>query len=205
MATVSVVMATIPGREDLMIRALNSVESQHRQPDQVVVEPDFNRTGAACTRNRALNKVTSDYVAILDDDDWLLPNHLKALMHVAEKEPDNDLIYPTPDVRNMPDPTAVVVGGRWKLPWGLDWTEDHRQHMIQRGNFVPVTCLIKTESLREVGGFPEPDHPDRRISHCEDWLCFRRMALKGMKFRHINVKTWVWEPNPLGHTGGLGT
>lgn len=204
MASVSVLIATIPGREELLDRALGSVEKQIRQPDEVIVEPDPDRTSAAETRNRGLSKVTSEYVAILDDDDYLMRNHLKVLMRVAEAEPHQDLIYPTPKIIGMRDPTAVVVGGKWRRPWGLEWTEDHRQHMIQKGNFVPVTCLIKTESLRKVGGFPEPDHPDRRISHCEDWLCFRRMALKGMNFRHINVETWVWEKNLQGHTGGRG-
>lgn len=202
MATVSVIIATIPGREEQLQRALDSVRAQNRQPDEVIVEPDPERTSAASTRNRALARATSDYIAVLDDDDYLLKNHLKVLMHVAEAEPEHDVIYPTPRVEGMRDPTAVRVNGKVQSPWGLDWTEDHRQYIIQVNNFIPVTCLYKTSTLRELGGWPEPGHPDRKISVCEDWLLLRRMALKGKKFRHINVKTWVWGPNPLGHTGG---
>lgn len=202
MSSVSVIVATIPGREGQLKRALDSVYSQHRLPDEVIVEPDPERTSAASTRNRALARATSDYIAVLDDDDYLLKNHIKVLMHVAEAEPEHDVIYPTPDIRGMLDPTPFRLNGVRTEPWGLDWTEQHRQFLIQVNNFIPVTSLYKSETLRELGGWPEPDHPSRKISSCEDWLLHRKLALKNKKFKHINVKTWVWEPNPLGHTGG---
>lgn len=203
MATVSTLTATIPGREEFLAKALESIENQTRQPENVVIEMDAFRTGAARTRNRALTRVDTDYVAILDDDDTLLPHHLETLMGFAEEQPQWDVIYPTPQIEGMRDPTAVVVNGKWYLPWGLEWTEDHRQHMIWKGSFIPVTCLIKTKAIREIGGFPEPGASDYKISTCEDWLMFRRLALKNYKFKHVNVKTWVWRKGDH-HTGGQG-
>lgn len=189
MADVTVLIATIPGREDLLTRALASIADQSRMPDEVVVEADPEFTGAAKTRNRALEHVITDYVAILDDDDWLLPNHIEVLMKVAERDSWLDLVYPVPEIRNMADPTMVELRGRKRRPWGLPWTEGHRQYLVQRNNFIPVTVLMRTDSLKSIGGFQE----NPRLSPCEDWLTFRKMALQGMRFYHVNEKTWVWE------------
>lgn len=204
--SVTVLIATIPGREKLLERALDSVRAQTRQPDDVVVEFDPERTSAAETRNRGLERVTTEYVAILDDDDILLPNHLEALTRAARKNPDVDLFYPIPEIRNMIDPTILRFGGKRVRPWGIDWTEQHRQHLIQKNNFIPVTVMVRTSALRDVGGFPGPDHPDRRIAkRAEDWLCWRRFALTGKKFHHVKEVTWIWQQNTeTGHTGGVG-
>lgn len=202
MATVAIVTPTIPPRKHLLAKAMESVENQTRQPDLVVVESDPFKTGAARTRNRAMVRVDTDYIAPLDDDDTLLENHLEVLMGAAEANPEMDVIYPIPLIEGMRDPTAVVVDGKWRLPWGLEWTEDHRQHMIWRGNFIPHTCLIKVKTFLRVGGYPEPGDSDDKLSPCDDWKMLRRIALKGGKFLHVPEVTWRWAPNPDGHTGG---
>lgn len=205
MASVTVLIATIPGREGMLQNALDSVESQYRQPDAVHVEHDPLRTGAARTRNRGLRHVHTEYVAFLDDDDELLPHHIESLMRVAE-ETEADVVYPTPRFEgHRPDSIRVLHQGRWTPPWGLPFTEDLRQHLILRNNFIPVTAVVKTASLRRVGGFPEPGSSDYRLSHAEDWLMFRRLALKGFRFVHYDgPPTWIWRKGKW-HTEGRGT
>lgn len=204
MSSVTVMIPSIPGREDMLQRALDSVSVQRRQPDAVHVERDPTRTGAAATRNRGLRHVTTKYVALLDDDDWLLPNHLETLMQVAE-DTDADVVYPTPRFVGH-DPRCVRVGIDGKLvpPWGLEWTEQHRNYLITRGNFIPVTTLVKVRSIRRVGGFPERGDIDFNLSPHEDWLMFRRLAKQGFRFVHCPEETWVWEKG-THHTGGNGT
>lgn len=201
MSTVTILTPTIPGREEMLAEAMASVEGQTRAPNNVVIEMDAFRTGAARTRNRALTRVDTDYIAFLDDDDSLLPRHIETLMGFAEWEPEVDVIYPTPQIEGMDDPTSVLVNGNYYRPWGLEWTEDHRQHLIWRSSFIPLTCLVKTEAILSVGGFPEPGASEYKITPCEDWLMFRRLALKGRAFKHVNVKTWVWRKGDH-HTGG---
>lgn len=205
MATVASLTATIPGREDRFLQALESINAQTRPVDQIVVESDFHRTGAACARNRALQRVTSDYVAFLDDDDEWLPNHVESLMKVAETDPSIDVVYPVPEFRGRHKPSSIRVrlGGRFVPPWGLEFTEEHRQYLIQTNNFIPVTALVKTEAIRSVGGFPEPGDSDARLSIAEDWLMFRRLAMKGCKFHHLDEVTWIWERGNW-HTEGRG-
>jgi hypothetical protein len=64
---ITVVIATIPIRAKMLRKALASVVLQTFQPAAIVVEYDHEHTGAAATKNRGLAKVTTEWVAFLDD------------------------------------------------------------------------------------------------------------------------------------------
>jgi glycosyltransferase involved in cell wall biosynthesis len=80
---ITVVIPSIPSRAKMLDRALASVKAQTLRPERVVVEFDDDRLGAAATRQRGLEKVTTPWVAFLDDDDEFLPGHLYALFWTA--------------------------------------------------------------------------------------------------------------------------
>jgi glycosyltransferase involved in cell wall biosynthesis len=206
--TVAVVIPTIPGREAMLERALASVRAQTRRPDQVVVERDSLRTGADQARNRALERVTTDVIAWLDDDDQLLPGHLRACMRVLEQSPDRpDLVYPVPSVRGGQDPTAVSVQGQWVSPWGVRFGPEQEAHLRRFGSFIPMTHLVKTELVRRIGGFrPGLDVTTEGIGRRyrgedEDYLV--RLLDAGARFEHLDAKTWTWNVH-AGNTGGKG-
>lgn len=201
--TVAVVVPTIPGREKLLSRALASVETQLRPADRVVVEHDDMRTGAARARNRALTLVDTDLVAWLDDDDELLPNHLKLLVELLEREPDVDLVYPVPRLDGGRDPTAVEVvpGGQWVKPWGVPFGRLQERHLRERGSFIPMTHVVRTELVRRAGGFPIPGTPEWPRPNVEDWGYLIRLLDAGARFRHLPFTTWVWHVHEA-HTGG---
>lgn len=201
--SVAVAIATIPGRERLLARAVDSVLAQRRTVDQLVVEADPGRTGAAATRNRALARVETDLVAWLDDDDQLLGLHCGALAYVLEREPDVDLVYPTPRMVGGEDPTAVTVRGRWTRPWGVAFGREQERHLRERGSFIPVTHMCRTEIVRRAGGFPQGRTlPDGRYQG-EDELYLISLLDAGARFRHLNVVTWKWHCW-AGHTAGKG-
>lgn len=204
--TVAVVIPTIPGREAMLERALESVRAQTRRPDQVVVERDSLRTGADQARNRALERVTTDVIAWLDDDDHLLPNHLKACMRVMEQSPwKPDLVYPAPSVVGGEDPTAVSVQGRWTLPWGVRFGPEQEAHLRRFGSFIPMTHVVRTALVRQIGGFL----PGREVmteglgrryrGEDEDYLL--RLLDAGAAFEHLDARTWVWNVHG-GNTAG---
>lgn len=198
--SIAVVIATIPGRERLLAEAVDSVLAQHRAPDQLVVEADPDRTGAAATRNRALGRVECDLVAWLDDDDLLHRNHLGALERALG---DADLVYPRPRMMGGADPTAVCVRGVWSKPWGLEWGPSLEWHLRHRGSFIPITHLARTETVRRAGGFPEGRVlPDGRYSG-EDERYLIAMLDAGARFTHLNAVTWTWRVWD-GHTAGKG-
>lgn len=197
-ASIAVVIPTIPGREPLLERALVSVNRQFRQPDQVIIEYDQERSGAAAARNRALERVETDLVAWLDDDDELMRNHLGALEHALA---DYDLAYSTPRMVGGPDPTAVTQRGVWRKPWGVHFGREQERHLREQGSFIPITHLVRTELVRKAGGFPDGRTLAGGRYQGEDERYLIALLDAGARFTHINVPTWLWHVH-AGHTAG---
>lgn len=218
--TVAVAIPTIPGRERELQRAVASVHAQTRRPDQILVERDSERTGAAQARNRLLARVTTDVIAWLDDDDEFLPHHLRTCMRVMERqrgkfEPAPDLVYPVPKMIGGPDPTAVTYQGHIVLPWGIRFGAEQAAHLRRAGSFIPMTHLVRTDNVREIGGFregyavPDSRYPggQRYRGEDEDYLI---RLLDGNAdaapavFEHIDRRTWIWHSHPRTSTAGRG-
>lgn len=185
---VTVVIPHIPVREHLLTRALESVEAQTIEASVIVVT-DENHDGAAVTRNRGLMAVETEYVALLDDDDYFYPNHLEVCLN-ALREHDADLVYPWFDVIGGTDPLGM---------FGKPFDPEH----LEASNYIPVTVVAKTKTLQNVGGFvPHPrfagDGPP-----CEDWGCWLAVHNAGGKIVHAPEKTWAWVHNS-GNTSGRG-
>ena len=173
---ISVVIPTQPGREEDLQRALTSLRRQTRAPETVIVEHDSHGEGAAVTRNRALEHVDTDWVAFLDDDDELKPNHLRALARHAYLT-DADVVYSYFD----------VVGGVDVIDcFGVEFDP----LLLRRRNHIPVTVLARTELVRAVGGFE--NHPDPDGKPCEDWGLWLKLLDAGASFSHLPQRTWVW-------------
>jgi len=196
--TVSVVIPTIPGRETMLARAMESVRAQQRRPDDLIIQHDYSLEGVATTRNRALEAVETDLVAWLDDDDELLPNHLLRLVRVLENYPHFDLVYPIPEIPVGRDPTAVSVGGRWIKPWGVPFGLEQEVHLRVQGNFIPITHVVRTSKVRQVGGFPQPGE----VRWIEDWGYLVKLLDAGARFHHLPAVTWRWHIHDQ-HTGGF--
>lgn len=207
--SVCVAIPTIPGRESLLDRALWSAKRQNRMPDQILVERDSERTGAAQARNRLLDRVTTDVIAWLDDDDHLLPVHLSYCMRVFERklgslERPVDLVYPIPRVIGR-DPTAVTYQGHLVGPWGVRFGAEQEAHLRRRGSFIPMTHLVRTSLVRETGGFREGymvEDGRRYRGEDEDYLI--RLLDAGAVFEHLPKRTWVWNAHPATSTAGRG-
>jgi glycosyltransferase involved in cell wall biosynthesis len=203
--SVSVCIPTIPGREGLLMdRALASVDAQRRRPDRILVEKDLERTGAAATRNRLLERVTTDVIAWLDDDDELLPNHLMACMRILERDSSVDLVYPRPRMVGGTDPTAVTYQGTWRLPWGIRFGPEQEAHLREHGSFIPMTHLVRTATVRQAGGFPYGRTLPTGRYQGEDERYLIALLDAGARFEHLDAKTWRWHVH-RDNTAGRGT
>jgi glycosyltransferase involved in cell wall biosynthesis len=171
---ITVLIPTIPGRRDQLDRAVLSAQRQTYPPARILLQLDQDREGAAATRNKALQQVDTEWVAFLDDDDELYPEHLK-LCGRAAKLNHADVIYPGYDADQ--DPV-----GCFGLPFDGE--------LLQHRNFIPVTTLCRTEAVLEAGGFQA--HPDENGDPCEDWGLWLAMAERGARFVHLPVRTWRW-------------
>lgn len=162
------------------------------QPLHHLIVTDNDREGSAVVRNRGLNSVTTEYTAFLDDDDELLPHHIRVLYGWALKT-GADVLYPEcrivmngQDVPNTPE-----WAGRPGRPFDPD--------ILRQRSFIPVTTLVRTELAQAVGGFQYVDG-----SPYDDWGMFRAMLDAGAKFFHVPVLTWRWW-HWAGNSGGLAS
>jgi glycosyltransferase involved in cell wall biosynthesis len=184
---ITVSIATIPPRRSLLKRAVNSVLGQELAPAALVVQVDTDKAGAVATKNRALSKVTTEWVAFLDDDDEFLPSHLPLCMAHA-LETDADVVYPWPVMCGAVD-AAPDRFGRAFDPAAL-----------RRFSYIPTTALVRTQLAKDVGGF---QHPGRLRSHAyDDWGLWLAMLDAGATFSHLPERTWIWHVHGQ-NTGGL--
>jgi glycosyltransferase involved in cell wall biosynthesis len=183
---VTVVIPTIDDHHEQLDRALASVQTQSLPPDEIELEFDRLRTGAAATRNRALERVTTEYVAFLDDDDELKPNHLRACVRFARLT-GVDLVYPWFDGED-----GI---GMFGVPFD--------PVLLRRRNYIPVTVLVRTELVRKVGGFV--DHPDDNGDPCEDWGLWLALLDAGAVFGHLPQRTWIWHKGAGTRGRGITT
>jgi glycosyltransferase involved in cell wall biosynthesis len=185
---VTVVIPTIPPRKPLLDRAVASVRRQLLKPDGLVIEGDRLREGAAVVRNRGLSRVETEWTAFLDDDDEFKPEHLIACMR-WQRHTGADLVYPWFD---QPEKN-------WDGLFAFGVPFEHLEHDLARRNFIPVTVLVRTQLLRDVGGFASPPG----VEDCEDWGAWQRLLAAGATFSHLPRRTWIWH-HWIDRTGQVG-
>lgn len=202
MTGVVVCVPTIPARADRLRRAVASVGRQTTSPDvrlTVSVALDGDGDGAARTRNRAWRDAEpSDWIAFLDDDDELRPNHVELCLRHAQTT-GADLVYPWFNIHDdaghditARDPLTVPHAGSRRSPYGVAFDDELRTELLTRNNFIPVTVLVRRQLVEDVGGFPVPGTHEWGESCCEDWGLWRRLLDAGARFEHLPRRTWIW-------------
>lgn len=162
---VTVITPSLPGREELLKECAASVQAQtvmvkHR------VQVDTAQQGPQLTRNALAEKVTTEWLLPLDDDDLLDPNCVETLLAHSEGA---DIIYP-----------FCRMQGR------TDWCPNRLFHpkRLFRMSFIPVTALIKTDLFRMLNGY--------RLVQLEDWDLYQRAYLHGARFRCVPEVLWTY-------------
>ena len=179
----SILPRTGPG--GLGARTVASVNAQTLRPRRLIVEVDRVGEGAAAVRNRALERVDTEWVAFVDDDDELYPDHLRLCARAARLN-GADVVYPGYDTSGGPDPV-----GCFGMPFDGD--------LLQRLYIFRVSVLARTDAVRAAGGIQAL--PDVHGDPCEDWGLWLAMHRLGASFYHLPQKTWQWNLAP-GSTRG---
>lgn len=170
---ITVVISAIPERADLLARAVASVASQTLPPAFIIVSIDANGDGAAITRTRGLEQVTTKWVAFLDDDDEFMPEHLAKLRECADQN-DADFVFPWFVVKGGTDPFPLNEARDW------DITDPHQ---------TTVTVLVRTEAALKVGGFIWEGMDD---TPGEEFEFAVRLGKAGYKIVKLHERTWYW-------------
>ena len=189
MTSVAVCITSIPSRRKMLREAVDSAVRQVRVPDELHVSIDHVGVGAAANRNAAWRAASTEWIAFLDDDDLLFPQHLSTLLELSDGA---DLIYPWFELHEGPDPLYVPRNGQLTPAFGVPFGDEQKRYIFTSGNFIPVTVLVRRELLADVGGFPQPGTVEWPHETCEDWGCWQRLLRAGATFRHVPQRTWRW-------------
>lgn len=173
---ITVVIPTIPPRDQILKRAVESVHAQFHLQTRLIVRLDEERRGAAATRHAGLMNVQTEWVAFLDDDDFFYPEHLSALMRTAQEQ-EADYVF------------------SWFNTCGTDPfpSNEHRPWTPEAPHQTTITTLVRTELAKEVGFLNATDQPTPDGNKAgEDWAFTLRCIEKGAKFTQAPGRTWHW-------------
>jgi len=179
---VSVVVPFHPARErnGMLKRAVDSVQKQ-TVPRLLITVKDTAGEGAAATRQRGLDQVTTPWTAFLDSDDTMDPTHLEQLLACA-RETGADYVYPWFRVKGGVDPFPMFFGKPW---------DDAHPHN------TTITILVRTELAQRIGFTMSPGG----VWGGEDFRFTKACIREGAKIVHLPVRSWTWVHGPQNTSG----
>jgi len=186
---ITVVIPTIPIRPACLMQAQFSAWQNTLKPDGFSIALDVDKRGAAPTRNRALASVhprESPWVAFLDDDDEMYPNHLQDLYNHA-METGADFVYSWFDMEGGKDP----------------FPETHFTDEFDPANPIEttITTLVRTELAQAVGFYAIDE---RQFNSGEDYNFVLGCIKAGASIKHLAKRTWRYNIHGK-NTSGLPT
>lgn len=129
-----------------------------------LVVTETMRLGAA--RNIGLDFARGPFFLILDPGQELYPRCLEVLTATLEAMPEMVFVYPMQEVTGAPD-EFVNAGGDYLMSF-LGWDPGR----LRRGNYIHAPALIRTDRLRQLGGFAT----DPCLEGFEDYDLWCRIA-----------------------------
>lgn len=177
---VTVIVRT-KNRPALLAEALQSVAAQTYPNIEIVVVNDggedvseiirpFDTSGVAIVplrfsesvgrskaANAGLEKAAGEYIAFLDDDDWLEPEHIRQLLALLENQPDDDCIAAYSGVRCIDQETGATI----KL-----FNQSYNPAALKLENYIPVHAVLFRRSA--IDG-PAACRFDEAFDLFEDW------------------------------------
>ncbi len=185
MATVSVIIPSY-NRAHTLKRALDSVLAQTRAADEIIVVDDGSidatedlikhhypqiiylkqtNQGVSAARNRAIEKATGEWLALLDSDDEWLPKKLETQLAQLNKQPDYKLIHSDEIwIRN-----GVRVNQMKKHAKSGGWIFENCLPLCA---ISPSAAMIHKDLFTELGLF------DEELPACEDYDLWLRITAR---------------------------
>jgi GT2 family glycosyltransferase len=143
--------------------ATRDVAERYNSADERIRVFSQANAGTAAARNAAVREVDTEFIALLDADDYALPHYVSTMAAFVEAHPNYD-IYSCNAWRQLPDGTQEMYVRDDPRPLVSMKLADYLrggQHLFAGG------AQVRTALFREVGGF----RPDVRYAECEDlWM-----------------------------------
>jgi len=192
---ITVITPSIPERRRLLVEAMESVQLQTSPVEAHLIRVQQPPGGALSTAHTAtqlnalLTAVDTEWVAPLGDDDIYLPDHIEKIRpHLGH---DADVVYSWP--RDEYEWLRIDVS---------DWPPPRVARRLEEGNFIRSTTTIRTELLRQIGGWAV-GYRDGVFSETgvpyDDWDLLIRLARAGARFRCVPFETWIYRVGDWRH------
>ena len=204
---VSIIIRSI-GRPTLH-QAMNSVtEQSYPHLELVVVDakgeghsvlPDhyghvplhFHSDGQPLPRSRAANRgmeqARGDYLLFLDDDDWLLPEHVSALVAALRRQPHARVAY-----AGVECVREDLTGGRLTV---LVYNQPFDPLRLLYENYIPIHAVLFERQLFIAGC-----RFDEALDVYEDWDFWLQLRAMG-PFIHVDQVSAVYRLNAMENLG----
>ncbi|MFJ6027575.1 glycosyltransferase family 2 protein [Pseudarthrobacter sp. NPDC092424] len=198
------------GRDHLLLKALESVRLQTRQPERVTVVDDTGsestrvlvsgfvglpciayldnsgaeHPGASSSRNAGAWSAESDFLAFLDDDDRWEPEFLEESLAAIG--------YSGADLATAPG-TVEFGSGFAERPWLAKRVLTHRECLAWNPGITGSSFVISAESFRSIGGF------DERLPVFNDLDLFVRFLARNYKYTVLTAPRFIQTADGAGH------
>jgi glycosyltransferase involved in cell wall biosynthesis len=183
---------------------LNSLDSQTRRPDEVVIVDDASTDGTidrlkalskdwmvailptnqgqSEARNRGFALASGEYLIFLDSDIEMRPGMLEIMARVLDSDPTVSIVY------GHYQRTGSRTDALRAIPWDPEF--------LKRGNYISTMSMVRRADL--------PDPPfDPALRRYEDWDLWLRMARQGLRGALVDrvLFTAHYRPGDLSGTG----
>jgi glycosyltransferase involved in cell wall biosynthesis len=207
--TVAAIMPLYNG-ELWVEQAIRSILSQTVAPDEIIVIDDGSTDGGAAlvraliekhpqislmsqpnagqsaARNTAIAQCTSEWIALIDQDDLWYPNHIEDLIRVIHRHRGLRLGWVYSDFDDI-DLDGRMVTRSFVSRMGVDNPKRELVRVLNQGFIIqPSATLINRAAILEVGGF------DERLSGYEDDDLFLRIFLANFDNAFLDRPTSQW-------------
>jgi len=181
---VTICTAHIPPRGPHLSRAVMSIASQTVLPKEHLISVDYNKIGQPANLDKCVWSAKSKYVAILDDDDEMLPDHLELIYDYIEST-GADLVYPW-----FKFETSGNAGHLEEFAF-KEWKNEEF-------HTIPITWIAKTDVIKAVGGFSNGFDPcsfnvdEKGFRIGSDRNITRNIINAGYIIKHLPKVTWIY-------------
>ena len=171
MSGVTVITAALPERADRLLEAIESVAAQTVQPDEHLIAVDYKREGGARVYSMLASMVTSEWTAILPDDDVLYPEHIEKLLAAAGSA---EVVYSW---------CEATGHGPWQ-----GYNQGFDPSILRVGSIVSHVAMVRTDLIQHLGGWQN--------ERGYDWRFWVNALESGAEFVCVPEPTWRYRLEP---------
>ncbi len=135
---------------------------------RVVRQPN---AGESAARNAGAAIAKSDWLVVLDADDWLLPTYLARMTDAVSADPEAGVIH-CGWVR-------VARDGQQSTGWFARPVQDLFPELAQHNCFAVHACMVRRSLRESIGPF------DVTLRTCPDWDFWQRIARTAPRFASV--------------------